>query len=103
MGSNEGIIGVVKVTLGNGIARYDLGASGFVGGVAEGLCTGAGGRWEGAAGERTCLNSWAKKTLHSGAGPGGHTGPEEVLIFCPNSTFQLKAQGQGGPVFGISD
>ena len=42
-------------------------------------------------------------TLNRGAGPGGDTGAEEVLIFCPDSAFQLQALRQGGPVFGITD
>jgi hypothetical protein len=29
-------------------------------------------------------------TLNRGAGPGGDTGAEEVLIFCPDSAFQLQ-------------
>ena len=98
----------------NGITRYERGTYDPVGGVAAGFCAAvelsepsATSCWSCAANALTlsecsaARRCWAAMvywvvstpeiTLNRGAGPGGDTGAEEVLIFCPDSAFQLQA------------
>ena len=91
----------------NGITRYDQGAYDLVGGGGElseaerdqllQLCRQRLKPSDSSAARRcwAAMVCWVVSTpeiaLNRGAGPGGDTGAEEVLIFCPDSAFQLQA------------
>ena len=97
---------VGKVLTGNGITRYERGTYDLVvgGELSEPSATSC---WSCAANALTlsecsaARRCWAAMvywvvstpeiTLNRGAGPGGDTGAKEVLIFCPDSAFQLQA------------